>query len=122
MNALVTRGAPRDFLDIYTLCQRDLAAPEECWEIWKRKNPGLQVSQARVTVDFGLIPEPETLELLSRWEEIFDRFPLKASPAYHAFRAFFCWKPVEQLPYLGTPSYRKFDRLEEREDGFEDRV
>jgi hypothetical protein len=72
--------------------------------------------------DFGLVPETETLELLSGWQEIFDRFPLKASPAYHAFRAFFCWKPVEQLPYLGTPSYLKFDRLEEREDGFEDRV
>jgi hypothetical protein len=50
MNALVSRGAPRDFLDIYTVCQRGLAAPAECWGIWKLKNPGLEVSQARVTV------------------------------------------------------------------------
>src|SRR5437773_12256296 len=72
--------------------------------------------------DFGIVPERGTIELLREWREVFDRFPLKASPAYRAFRAFFGWEPVEQLPYLGTPSYVKFDRLEEREDGFEDRV
>jgi hypothetical protein len=72
--------------------------------------------------DFGIAPEPYTLGLLSRWKDVFDRFPLKASPAYHALRAFFGWEPVEQLPYLGTPCYLKLDRLEERGDGFEDRV
>ena len=73
-------------------------------------------------MDFGITPEMETIRLFSQWKDVFDRFPLKASPAYHAFRSFFRWEPVEQLPYLGTPSYIKLDRLEGREDGFEDRV
>jgi hypothetical protein len=73
-------------------------------------------------LDFGIVPEAETLELFSSWKDIFDAFPLRALPAYHAFRAYFGWEPVGQLPYLGTPSYVSLDRMEEREDGFEDRV
>lgn len=72
--------------------------------------------------DFGVVPEGYTLELLSSWKEVFDRFPLKSSPAYHALRAFYGWEAVEQAPYLGTPVYVKLDRMEGREDGFEDRV
>ncbi|GAB4484796.1 MAG: hypothetical protein Fur0016_15740 [Anaerolineales bacterium] len=30
MNALVERGAPRDFLDIFTLCRQNIAEPAEC--------------------------------------------------------------------------------------------
>ena len=37
MNALVQRGAPRDFLDIYTICQADLVTIEECWNLWHRR-------------------------------------------------------------------------------------
>jgi hypothetical protein len=37
MIALVERGAPRDFRDIYALCQADLATPRECWELWRRR-------------------------------------------------------------------------------------
>lgn len=36
MVALVERGAPRDFRDIYTLCQAGLTTPEECWSLWRR--------------------------------------------------------------------------------------
>ena len=72
--------------------------------------------------EFGIVPEEETLALLAGWQEVFDRFPLRASPAYHALRAFFGWEPVEQLPYLGVPIYLRLDRVEERVDGFEDRV
>jgi hypothetical protein len=50
ISALVSRGAPRDFLDIYTVCRRGLATPKECWETWQKKNPGLELSQARVTI------------------------------------------------------------------------
>jgi len=35
MVALVERGAPRDFLDIYTVCQAGLVTLEECWELWR---------------------------------------------------------------------------------------
>ena len=72
--------------------------------------------------DFGIVPEADTIEMFSRWKDVFDAYPLRALPAYHALRAFFGWEPVEQLPYLGTPSYLKLDRMEEREDGFEVRV
>ncbi|HEV7672147.1 MAG TPA: nucleotidyl transferase AbiEii/AbiGii toxin family protein [Thermoanaerobaculia bacterium] len=37
MVALVERGAPRDFLDIYTLCQREIVTPTECWRLWKER-------------------------------------------------------------------------------------
>jgi hypothetical protein len=34
MTALVERGAPRDFLDIYHLCQQGMMTPERCWALW----------------------------------------------------------------------------------------
>jgi hypothetical protein len=37
MNALVERGAPRDFLDIYSLCQARLLDISECWSLWTRR-------------------------------------------------------------------------------------
>ncbi len=37
MVALVERGAPRDFRDIYALCQAGLTTPRECWELWRRR-------------------------------------------------------------------------------------
>jgi hypothetical protein len=37
MVALVERGAPRDFLDVYTLCQSDVLSVSECWALWKRR-------------------------------------------------------------------------------------
>jgi len=33
--ALVERGAPRDFRDIYTLCQVEMTTPQECWALWR---------------------------------------------------------------------------------------
>jgi hypothetical protein len=37
MVALVERGAPRDFRDIYTLCHAELTTPEQCWTLWRRR-------------------------------------------------------------------------------------
>ncbi len=39
MSALVRRGAPRDFMDVYELCRSGMVTPEQCWELWQRKNP-----------------------------------------------------------------------------------
>jgi hypothetical protein len=36
MVALVERGAPRDFRDIYALCQASLTMPGECWKLWRQ--------------------------------------------------------------------------------------
>ncbi len=37
MMALVERGAPRDFRDIYTLCQAGMTTAEQCWALWRRR-------------------------------------------------------------------------------------
>jgi hypothetical protein len=50
MNALVERGAPRDFLDVEAVCSRGLADPATCWSLWSRKNPGRSVREAQLRV------------------------------------------------------------------------
>jgi hypothetical protein len=47
MNALVQRGAPRDFVDIRQVVAFGLAMPHECWALWEKKNPDLQLNEAR---------------------------------------------------------------------------
>jgi len=66
--------------------------------------------------DYGVHPEPETFVLFERWREVFDRFPVPASPGYHAFRSWFGWPPVAVPANIigSTPRYTILDRLEER--------
>lgn len=37
MTALVERGAPRDFRDIYMLCQAQQCSIGQCWELWQAR-------------------------------------------------------------------------------------
>jgi hypothetical protein len=37
MVALVERGAPRDFRDIYALCHSGLTTPTRCWQVWRQR-------------------------------------------------------------------------------------
>jgi hypothetical protein len=37
MTALVERGAPRDFRDIFMVCQAGLVSAEYCWTLWRRR-------------------------------------------------------------------------------------
>ena len=37
MNALIERGAPRDFRDIYMLCQAEFCSMKQCWELWRER-------------------------------------------------------------------------------------
>ena len=37
MVALVERGAPRDFVDIFTVCQNNLVSPNQCWQLWEKR-------------------------------------------------------------------------------------
>jgi hypothetical protein len=37
MVALVERGAPRDFRDIYAVCQAQLTTPKQCWAWWEQR-------------------------------------------------------------------------------------
>jgi hypothetical protein len=50
MNALVQRGAPRDFTDIRELVLAGHLSVNECWDLWKRKNPDLDSVDARAEV------------------------------------------------------------------------
>ncbi|MHB8509468.1 MAG: hypothetical protein ACYDGR_12605 [Candidatus Dormibacteria bacterium] len=36
--------------------------------------------------DFGIPPSDATVDLLSEWPEVLDRYPVIDSPAYHALR------------------------------------
>lgn len=63
MNALVNRGSPRDFLDIFTVVEKGLATIDELWAAWARKNPGSELASAKV-------------QLLRRLEELEARRPL----------------------------------------------
>jgi hypothetical protein len=37
MTALVERGIPRDFLDIYEICHQKICSIQKCWELWKER-------------------------------------------------------------------------------------
>lgn len=52
MVALVERGAPRDFRDIYTLCHAGVAAPAWCWALWRewRQRADCDTRAARATL------------------------------------------------------------------------
>jgi len=47
MTALIQRGAPRDFLDIYHVCTRGVISKEDCWNAFTAKNPGIAIDEAR---------------------------------------------------------------------------
>ena len=85
MTALVERGAPRDFVDIYQLCQEKIVTPERCWELWQARQQAamgeadrgrallaLQLHLERIEAyrPLGRIDDPETRESadkLRRW-------------------------------------------------------
>jgi hypothetical protein len=72
--------------------------------------------------DFGIVPEPETMDELAAWKRVFDRFPITQSRAYHAMRAWFGWEPVASAPYPGTPYWQRLDEREGRTDPCEEWV
>ncbi|MBC8141114.1 MAG: hypothetical protein H7Y38_06705 [Armatimonadetes bacterium] len=47
MNALVNRGAPRDFLDIYRVVNDGLITAAGCWNLWQEKNEGGDAGEAQ---------------------------------------------------------------------------
>ncbi|MBI2925255.1 MAG: hypothetical protein HYY24_06070 [Verrucomicrobia bacterium] len=50
--------------------------------------------------DFGMAPRPEVVATLREMRDIFDKYPLLDSMAYHALRRRFGWP---ELPHVGTP-------------------
>ena len=72
--------------------------------------------------DFGIIPEMESVRELAAWKQVFDRFPIPHSPAYHAFRTWFRWEPVPSLPYPSRALWEALDAEEDRTDPCVDRM
>jgi hypothetical protein len=72
MNALVERGAPRDFLDIFTLCQSGLLSVDECWALWFRRQSlsgsDTDAARARLAIETHL----ERIALHRPLEKIID--------------------------------------------------
>ncbi|HYX26424.1 MAG TPA: nucleotidyl transferase AbiEii/AbiGii toxin family protein [Thermoanaerobaculia bacterium] len=58
MVALVERGAPRDFRDIYVVCHAGLVSPADCWRLWRerqqRAGSDTDPSRARLAVETHL--------------------------------------------------------------------
>lgn len=58
MVALVERGAPRDFRDIYAVCQAGLSTPEICWQLWQqrqqRSGSDADMGRARLAIEVHL--------------------------------------------------------------------
>ena len=66
--------------------------------------------------DFGIMPDRATFELFAGWKDIFDRFPVSTSPAYHTFRAGFGWNAIPWPAGIKppTPQWEHLDRIEGR--------
>lgn len=47
MVALIERGAPRDFRDIYAVCTQGLVTPQECWALWRQRQGEADASPDR---------------------------------------------------------------------------
>jgi hypothetical protein len=65
--------------------------------------------------DFGIVPDSQTFDLFSGWRDVFDRYPLPASPSYHAFRSWFGWPALDKARIFETYAER-LDRREGRTD------
>jgi hypothetical protein len=66
MTALVARGAPRDFQDVYNVVQAGIAVPDELWALFERKNLGhdIAVAKAQVLQRLGEIQLRRPLETI----------------------------------------------------------
>jgi len=95
MVALVERGAPRDFRDVYAVCHAGLVTSQRCWELWRQRQMladsdadmaratlALQIHMERIALHRPLeqiedATERADAEELRRWflEEFVDALP-----------------------------------------------
>jgi hypothetical protein len=54
MNALVSRGAPRDFIDIKAVIDAGIVSVDRCWALWLQKNPSATLEFGKMTVQNNL--------------------------------------------------------------------
>ena len=70
MTALVQRGAPRDFLDIYHVCTRDVMSRAACWRAFTDKGLGIGIDEAKrkVFARLAMIEASRPLETIQPGE------------------------------------------------------
>ena len=70
MMALVQRGAPRDFLDIYHLCNRDVMSMADCWQAFMEKGLGIGIDEAKrkIIARLAMIEASRPLETIQPGE------------------------------------------------------
>jgi hypothetical protein len=76
MVALVERGAPRDFLDIYNLCQNNVTTPQRCWHLWsaRQEATGSNTDTGRASLAIQMhLERIETHRPLSKIEDSTER-------------------------------------------------
>jgi hypothetical protein len=81
MNALVSRGAPRDFVDIKAVVDAGVTTAAECWSLWLRKNP-------TATVEYGKMAVQNNLAALIARTPL-DKIAVERRPAAATLRAWF---------------------------------
>ena len=75
MIALVERGAPRDFRDIYAVCQAALTTINECWRLWQNRlqaaGSEADLERARLAIETHLerIEQNRPLDQISNPEQ-----------------------------------------------------
>jgi hypothetical protein len=55
MTALIERGAPRDFLDIYEICIKNLVTISRCWELWRERELKRGVTESDQQIGYEAI-------------------------------------------------------------------
>lgn len=98
----------------------DLVAPPESLSTPADKADYVQ--RICAAFDFGIFPEREDWRRFAGWREVFDRFPLPHSPAYHTFRARYGWPESPFGSHGLTPGWKISDQREGREDLCENTV
>lgn len=75
MTALVERGAPRDFRDIYTLCQSRMTDIGTCWKLWAKRqtaaaaNPDIVRAKLAIETHLGRIATQRPLDQIADEKE-----------------------------------------------------
>ena len=66
--------------------------------------------------DFGVFPDQADWDRFSEWKDVFDRFPLPNSPAYHTFRSAYGWNAAPRGTSGLMPDWKAQDIREGRLD------
>ncbi len=72
MVALVERGAPRDFRDVYVLCTSGQCTPEHCWNLWQTRQQLAGETADRQRAELAIQTHLSRLEQARPLDEIAD--------------------------------------------------